>query len=170
MGTCNGSCKLDANAMINCGAMVNCRGGCSVAYKAPKCEGSIMPGMCSASASCKASCQSSAEVQAMCTPPSANLECSASASSDVTALVATLKTNLPAILAGLQTQGKLALDAAAQVKATGVTVVQNVTSLGGKAFVCATAAADASVKATASVSVSFNASAMVSGSCGGPMM
>jgi hypothetical protein len=148
--------------------MVNCRGGCSVAYKAPKCEGKITPPACNASASCQASCQSSVEVQAMCTPPAATLECSASASSDVTALVNTVKTNLPAIIAGFQTQGKLALDAAAQVKTTGAAVVSNVTSLGGKALACATVGAEASVKASASVSVSVMASASVSGSCGGP--
>jgi hypothetical protein len=83
-------------------------------------------------------------------------------------LITAVQKDLPAIVAGFQTQGKLALDAAGQVKTTGVAVVQNVTSLGGKALVCATAAAQASVKATASVSVSVMASAKVSGSCGGP--
>jgi hypothetical protein len=167
-GTCSGSCKLDATAMINCGAMVNCKGGCSVAYKAPKCEGKITAPMCMASASCQASCQSSAEVQAMCTPPSAKLECSASASAQVTALVTTVQKNLPAILAGFQAQGQLALDAALQVKTTGVALAGNATSLTGKAFACAGVAAEASVKASASVSVSVMASASVSGSCGGP--
>jgi hypothetical protein len=154
--------------MVSCGAMVNCKGGCSVAYKAPKCEGKITPPMCMASASCKASCQSSAEVKATCTPPSATLECSASASADVTALVTTVQKNLPAIIAGFQTQGKLALDAAGQVATTGQAVVSSVTSLGGKALACAGAGLSASVKASASVNVSVMASASVSGSCGGP--
>jgi len=102
----------------------------------------------------------------MCTPPTASLECSASASAQITALVTTVQKNLPALLAGFQAQGQLAVDAAGQVKATGVTLVQNLTSLGGKAFACAGAAAQASVKASASVSVSVMASANVSGACG----
>ena len=154
--------------MVSCGAMVNCKGGCSVAYKAPKCEAKVTPPMCNASASCKASCQSNAEVKATCTPPAATLECSASASADVMAVITTVKTNLPAILAGFQTQGKLALDAALQVKTTGAAVISSVTSLGGKALACATVGAEASVKASASVNVSVMASASVSGSCGGP--
>lgn len=166
-GTCTGNCKLDANAMVMCGANVNCRGGCSATYKAPKCEGKITPPSCMASASCKASCQSSAEVNASCTPPAASLECSASASADVTALVATVKKNLPAILAGFQTKGKLALDAALQVKTTGAALVSNATSLSGKALACATVGASASVKAAASVNVSVTASASVSGSASG---
>jgi hypothetical protein len=167
-GKCTGNCTLAANSTVMCGAMVNCKGGCSVAYTAPKCEAQITPPSCMASASCKASCQSNVEVNAMCTPPAASLECSATASSDVVALVKTVETNLPAILAGFETQGKLAYDAAKLVVQTGSAVVSSATSLGGKAIACATVGADASVKATASVKVSVTASASVSGSCGGP--
>jgi hypothetical protein len=106
----------------------------------------------------------------MCTPPSASLECNAGASADIMTLVGVVQTDMPAILAGFQTQGKLALDAAGQVVTTGKAVVSTVTSLGGKALACAAVGADASVKASASVSVSVNASASVSSSCGGPGM
>jgi len=167
-GTCTGSCKLDANAMVSCGAMVNCKGGCSVAYTAPKCEAKITPPDCMASASCKASCQSSAEVKAVCTPPAAELQCSASASADVTKLVASIEKNFPALLAAVQTKGKLAIDAAGQVGTTGSAVVNTVTSIGGKALACAAVGVQASVKASASVNVSVMASASVSGSAGGP--
>src|ERR1019366_8366336 len=98
---------------------------------APKCEGKITPPSCNASASCQASCQSSAEVSAMCTPPAATLECSASASSDVTKLIATIKTNLPAILQGFQTQGKLAVDAADSVNVSGMASASVSGSCGG---------------------------------------
>jgi len=167
-GTCTGSCTLDAKANVMCGANVSCKGGCTGTATAPKCEGKITPPSCNASASCQASCQSSAEVSAMCTPPAATLECSASASSDVTKLIATIKTNLPAILQGFQTEGKLAVDAAGSVVSTGSVVVSNVTNLGGKALACAGVAVSATAKASASVNVSVMASASVSGSCGGP--
>jgi hypothetical protein len=167
-GKCTGNCKLDAMANVNCGAMVNCKGGCSVMYTAPKCEGEITPPMCMADANCQASCKGHAEATAMCTPPTATLECSASATTDVQALITTVQKNLPTIVAAVQTQGALAVKAAGNVVTTGGAVVQSVGSLTGKAAICATTAATASLKASASVNVSVMASASVSGSCGGP--
>jgi modification target Cys-rich repeat protein len=167
-GTCSGNCTLAANASINCGANVSCKGGCSLMYTEPKCEGEIMPPSCMANASCQGSCQGDAEATAMCTPPAVTLECSANATSDAQALITTLQSNLPPILAAVQTQGPLALKAAGHVTATGSAVVQNVTTLGGKALACAEAAVTASATASLSISVSVMASAAVSGSCGGP--
>jgi hypothetical protein len=137
-------------------------------YTAPKCEGEIKQPMCMADANCQASCQGHAEATAHCDPPSATLECSASATTDVQALITTVGKNLPSIVAAVQTQGALAVKAAGHVVTTGTAVVQTAGSLGGKALLCATAAASASVKASASVNVSVMASASVSGSCGGP--
>jgi hypothetical protein len=168
-GTCTGNCKLDANAMVSCGAMVNCKGGCSVMYTAPKCEGEIKPPMCNADANCQASCQGHAEATATCTKPTVTLECDGTATADITKLIATLQTNLPAIVAAVQTQGPLAVKAVGHVFATGSAVVSSAGSIGGKALACATAAASASVKAQASISVSVSASASVSGAAGGPM-
>jgi hypothetical protein len=169
-GTCTGNCKLDATATGDCGASVNCKGGCSVMYTAPKCEGTVKPPMCNADVNCQASCQSHAEATAVCTPPVATLECSvgASASADVTALITTVQTNMPAIVEAVETEGPIAVKAAGRVATTGAAVVQSVTSLGGKAFACAGAALQASAKASASINVSVSVSASVSGSCGGP--
>jgi hypothetical protein len=169
-GSCTGNCKLDANASINCGANVSCKGGCSVMYTAPKCEGDVKPPMCTSDVNCQGSCQAHAEATAMCTPPSAKLECSASAmgSADIQKLVATVQTNLPALIEAIQTQGQIAIKAGEAVAATGGAVVQSAGSLGVKAVACATAAVQASVQASASVNVSVMASANVSGSCGGP--
>ncbi len=104
-GSCSGSCKLDANAMVSCGANVNCKGGCSVAYTAPKCEGEIKPAKCSSDVNCQGSCQGHANLTAMCTPPTVELECSASADASVTALVTTVQTNFPALLAAIRCRG-----------------------------------------------------------------
>ena len=84
------------------------------------------------------------------------------------AVITTVKTNLPAILAGFQAQGQLALQAAGQVKDTGVALVGDAANLAGKAIACAGVAAKASASAAVSVNVSVMASASVSGSCGGP--
>jgi hypothetical protein len=163
-GTCSGSCKLDATAMVNCGANVNCTGGCSVAYTAPQCEGKLTPPMCNIDANCEASCQSQAEFQAMCTPPQVALQCTGMVTTQITALVMTLQNHLPAIFLAAKTQGQLALDAAQLTAKAGANVVGNVGSLGGKAIACATVAAKAAVSASASVNVSVMASASVSGS------
>lgn len=167
-GTCDGQCTLAATAQINCGAKVNCRGGCTVAYKAPECETTVTPPSCKVSQTCQASCTSNVEAKAKCTPPGASLECNGTVSADVQAVVDTVKKNMPAIIQLVQTQGKLVLDAANQVVTTGKVVADQVTSLGGKAIACAGKAVQADADASASLNVSVQASASVSGSCGGP--
>jgi hypothetical protein len=163
-GTCSGSCKLDANAMVNCGANVNCTGGCSVAYTAPQCEGKLSPPSCMIDANCESSCQSQAEFSAMCTPPTVALQCTGMVTTQITALVMTLQKNLPPIFLAAKTQGQLALDAANLTATAAGHVAGNLGSLSGKALACASVAAKAAVSATASVNVSVMASASVSGS------
>jgi hypothetical protein len=167
-GTCTGDCQLAAATQVNCGANVNCRGGCSVTYVAPECETTVTPPACNVSETCMASCKSQVEVTSKCTPPGASLECSAEVSADVQAVIDTVQKNMPAIVLLVNAQGALALDACNNVVTTGKVVVKNLTSLGGKAFACAGAAADADVSASASVNVTVTASSQVSGSCGGP--
>jgi len=232
-GTCTGDCTLAADTMVNCGASVNCRGGCSVTYTAPECETTVTPPVCNVSQACQSSCKSSAEVTSVCTPPGASLECTAMASATVTiaeealdaaveladsapvdaspldstvasldaslvsfdasldasldgsastldgsgtvavpanlqALIGTVKTHMPAIILLVNTQANLYLDATNEVTSTGTTVVDNVTSEGGKSLACATTAVSADVSASASMSISVQASSNVSGACGGP--
>jgi hypothetical protein len=226
-GTCTGDCTLATDTTINCGASVNCRGGCSVTYTAPECETTVTPPVCNVSQACQSSCKSNAEVTSVCTPPGASLECNASASVTVTAaeealdaaleladsspldaspappdstvassdaslasldapantadasgavavpanlqaLIGTVKTHMPAIILLVNTQANLFLDATNEVTTTGTTVVDNLTSQGGKALACATTAVSADVSASASMTVSVQASSNVSGACGGP--
>jgi hypothetical protein len=163
-GKCTGSCTLAAQSTIMCGASVNCRGGCSVAYTAPTCEGKLTPPMCQGDASCQGSCSGSAELTAMCTPPTVSLEVVGTASSDLMALVTTIQTNLPAIILAFKTQGPLAADGAQAVVTAAGQVGGELTSLTGKALACATVAVQATASASASVNVSVMASASVSGS------
>jgi hypothetical protein len=165
-GTCNSDCKLAASEMVNCGANVDCRGGCSVAYTAPKCETTVTPPSCKVSETCQASCKSNVEAKTVCTPPGVALECGASVSSDVQAVINTVQKNLPPIILWAQTEEKIVVDAANQVVSTGKVVAENVTSLGGKAVACAATAATACGNASQSVNVSFMASVSVSQSCG----
>jgi uncharacterized protein YabE (DUF348 family) len=84
------------------------------------------------------------------------------------ALIGTVKTHMPAIILLVNTQANLFLDATNEVTTTGTTVVDNLTSQGGKALACATTAVSADVSASASMTVSVQASSNVSGACGGP--
>jgi hypothetical protein len=167
-GTCTGQCMLAASSQINCGAKVDCRGGCSVAYKSPKCETTVTPPSCKVSKTCESSCTSDVEAKAECTPPGASLECNGTVSADLQAVVDTVKKNLPAVVLLVQTQGKLVLDAANQVVTTGQVVADQVTSLGGQSIACAGKALKVDADSSASLNVTVQASANVSGSCGGP--
>jgi hypothetical protein len=167
-GTCDADCTVSASAGVSCGASVNCKGGCSVAYTAPKCETTVTPPMCKVSENCQTSCQSEVEAKAVCTPPAVHLNCDASASADVKTVVTTVEKNLPAIILMVQTQGQIVADAANQVVSSGNALINDVGSLSGQALACAKTAATADATASASIKVSVNASANVSGSCGGP--
>jgi hypothetical protein len=89
-------------------------------------------------------------------------------SANLQALIGTVKTHMPAIILLVNTQANLYLDATNEVTSTGTTVVDNVTSEGGKSLACATTAVSADVSASASMSISVQASSNVSGACGGP--
>jgi hypothetical protein len=120
------------------------------------------------SQTCQSSCKSQVETTSTCEPAGVTLECNGSVTADVNTVVATVKTNLPPLVALVQAKGQLALDAANEVATTGKVVANNVTSLSGKAVACATSAVTADASAASSLNVSVNASASVSGSVGGP--
>jgi hypothetical protein len=166
-GTCTGDCKLMADETASCGANVDCKGGCSVAYTAPKCETTTTPPACKVSTTCQASCTSTVETQSVCTKPSVSLECNANASADVQAVVTTVKANMPSIILLAQAQGNLILDAAKQVGTTANAVSNDFGTIGGKALACAISAGKADVTAATSASASVNASVSVTGACSG---
>jgi hypothetical protein len=167
-GTCSGDCKIDANANVMCGGSVRCRGGCTTMGTLPKCETEVKPAMCTNDVNCQGACQAHAEASASCTPPSAALDCGIAATGDLQKLVATLQTNLPAILDVVQTRGPLAAKAGIHVADTGSAFVGAIGATSGKALVCATTAVGAAATASISINVTVMASASVSTSCGGP--
>jgi hypothetical protein len=89
------------------------------------------------------------------------LACQGSASAQITALVTTVQTNFPAIIAAIQTQGKLAVQAASNVVSAGA-------SLGVSDAASCVAQISGAASASASVSVTVNVSVSASGSVGGP--
>jgi hypothetical protein len=167
-GMCDGDCTVADTAQVSCGSKVHCRGGCTVALTSPECETTVTPPVCSVSKTCQSSCKSSVETTSSCEPAGVSLECNGTVTADVNAVVATVKKNLPPLVALVQVKGQLALDAANEVVTTGKVVADNVTTLSGKAVACAGTAVSADASAASSLNVSVNASASVSGSVGGP--
>jgi hypothetical protein len=162
-GTCTGNCKLDASAMVTCGAMASCRGGCTVAYKAPKCEGELKPPSCNIDAECEAGCSGQGTLTATCTPPKVTILAGADA-----ALAATLEANLPAIV-DVAAQGALVAKAAADVATAATSVVTEVADSAGCAVIYGVDFATklkGSVDASLTITVSVQATAGVVGAVG----
>ncbi|MCA9715050.1 MAG: hypothetical protein H6713_05380 [Myxococcales bacterium] len=175
-GTCNGKCEGQCtakDAQGNCTGECSgtCTGQCSATchakcegeWQAPRCEGEFKGPK--AEVDCRASCKASAEFKAQCTKPSLNIQTSGNAAA-LAKLSATLKANLPALLA---VQFKLAKQMAGDVKTLARLSGElkgELKGAGGKAIACVTGAATAIVSASASVKVSVEASASVSGKVG----
>jgi len=166
-GTCNGDCTITSSGGISCGAMATCRGGCTGTATAPTCEGKLTPPACMGNANCQGSCETSAEATATCTPPTVTLACDASVTG-VTTLSTLLQTNMPPLIAALQTQGPLVVTGLGQLATTGEAIAQNTGSLTGQAIACAATATSAAANASVSVNITVMASASVSTSAGGP--
>ena len=163
-GKCSGNCKLAADANISCGAEATCKGECSVAMTAPKCEAKLNPPSCNLDANCEAGCQGQASAKVECSEPKIVVTGSANV-----AFAATLEANLPAVFAVLA-QGKVVASAAGDVVAKVPDVVAAVAgSVSCVASFGASFAADlqASAAASVSVNVSVSASAKTSGSASG---
>jgi hypothetical protein len=164
-GTCTGNCTLDATANVNCGASVSCKGGCSVAYTAPKCEAALDPPSCNGDASCQASCGARALLDAQCASPTVDVLVTGNAMS-VAALKATLEANLPTLWLFSRTDGPLAVTGAGKLAATGSAAVSAAAGKGSKTVACVGVAASTVASASAGVSVSVGASASVLASAG----
>ncbi len=165
-GTCSGDCKIDANAMVMCGAQATCLGGCSVMVTNPTCEGQLNPPSCqNLDAECETACSGQGTIQATCTAPTVTI---AGVGADAT-LVTTLQKNLPDVLA-VALQAGLVVKAASQVSTTAQNVVTEVANSAGCDLVFGASFATkvtASVAASASITVSVMASAGVVMSVGG---
>lgn len=163
-GTCNGNCKLDADAMVMCGAMATCRGGCSVAYKEPTCEGTLTPPSCDIDAECEAGCSGQGTLTATCTPPTVSVLVSGDA-----ALAKTLEANFPAIIQ-VAAQGALVAKAAADVSTAAQNVIGELSGSPGCAVIYGASFVTklkGSIDASVSITVSVKATGVVVTAVGG---
>jgi hypothetical protein len=155
VGECKGTCKGSCDA--------TCHAKCEGTWKAPRCETEVQPG--SAKAECAASCDSSAKVRASCQPPKLAIDGAAQAAAMQT-LVASLRTNLPALI---QAQVRLGQQLGGDIQAVvgaSKRLQGRLDGAGNKAVACVSAAASGLVSATAKINVSVKASASVSAKAG----
>jgi hypothetical protein len=174
-GKCEGSCQLKASAECK----GTCSGKCSVAFKAPKCSGTVEPPK--VSAECKASCNAKVSGKLECTPAHVALKIDGAADVAVaTKYKAALEKNLPAVLKIAIGMKDRAEGVAASVKGVvdGAEGTVKAASGGGPMMAAALTAcvaapfkgaidAAASIKASVNVSVDVKASASASGSASG---
>lgn len=150
-GTCKGTCSAD------------CHGNCSVEFQEPKCDIAVQAP--SASGHCEGSCKAHADLTAQCTPPSVQIQASVE-TGEIGKLVATLRANLPALIAVEVAYGqRIAGDVQILVQA-GAELPRAFGHITGHAGACVAAAANAVLSAQASIHVSVQASASVSGKVG----
>ena len=164
-GKCSGECKIEGDAGLNCGANVRCKGQCQGTYSEPKCETTFTPPKCVVDASCIAACSAQVDAKAVCDPPSVDLLCDATVNADVGKLVATIRANLPTVIAAAQTQGKLVLAAATRLKVAGETVAKRAGDLNAKSAACAAGGAKVAVEAAASLNVTVQGGGEVVETC-----
>lgn len=68
-GTCEGTCDGDPNqAVPECGAGAQCRGGCAGDYTSPVCHGLLTPNRCDLDAACAEDCVSIGNLGVACEP------------------------------------------------------------------------------------------------------
>jgi hypothetical protein len=162
-GKCRGTCTAAADAKLQCEG--ECSGSCSVEIQAPKCNGTLKPpsAECQGSADCSGSCSASANAKAECTPGS--LEITAAGGLSVQAQ-ASLKTNLPKILAIFQARGKILVDTGTAVATLGVNVTGKAPGFSAKAALCVVPAVEAIAEAATNAGASFEASGKIAGAIG----
>lgn len=160
-GMCEGSCRADVNGMCE----GRCTGECTVEFTEPRCEGGEVNVM--ADAECAASCEAEASVMAECTDPEVVVTLEGDVTGgDLDALAATLRDNLPPLLAALEKAEVLA-SASVELGNQVEGAIDAAGSASIEALDCLRQAFTVYGEAAASVEVSVSASASVSGTATG---
>jgi hypothetical protein len=159
-GSCTGSCESDVTGSCT----GECYGSCDATWMA-ECNGEadIM-----ANAECKAACETRANANAECDPPTVTIVgvvvADTAKKARIDALVATLKTNYPKILAA-QAKAQYSLVPATASFGTSLRAAStSLASVGVQAAACMGVAVDSVVEATSQVNASVSVSVMVSAS------
>lgn len=160
-GKCTGDCTILVQGGMHCGADVRCKGQCEGAYTEPQCEAVFVKPRCLVEPSCIAACSAGVSANALCEAPAVDLLGDASVNPDISKLMTTVRANLPALIAGAGTRGKLLLDAALRLRVAGETLAKDKDKLSARSSACALAGANLAAEATAHMSAVVRGSAEV---------
>src|SRR4029078_1603812 len=123
-GKCRGLCKVKADAGVQCGAGVRCKGGCEGHYTEPRCTPEFKPGPCHVDQPCLDSCSAKADAHQVCEPTRVELFADISVHADVKKLVDHCNAHLPDLFAGVEADAKVIVHAAERLAASGDAVVK----------------------------------------------
>ena len=164
-GKCKGECKVDADAGVECGANVRCKGGCEGTYTEPTCTTTFTPGPCHVDQTCLDGCVAKAEAHQVCDPTTVTLYADVSVHADVKKLVDTCNANLATLVAAAEVDGKVIVAAAGRLKTSGDAIVNGHASLNQASASCAAAAAKIDVDSSNRVMVATKDSQAVTDTC-----
>lgn len=114
-GQCQGSCDAKCEASPG-SAKVKCDGKCAGKFEPVSCKGGELKAQCKADAKCEANCKASAQAKASCEPPTISIV--ATGNTNVDALIATLKLNLPKLVAAIKGKGEIIVNGTADFAGT----------------------------------------------------
>jgi hypothetical protein len=166
-GKCKGLCKVEADAGIECGANVRCKGECEGKWTEPVCETKCIPPKCTVDTHCYDSCTTRVEAKTVCEPTRVELFCDGKVSVEVQKLQATINANLGPLLDVAEVRGKRVLVAANKLSATGEVVAKATGKMTVKSHACAAAGAKEAVAAATRIKVGVEGSASVAQACDG---
>ena len=160
-GECRGSCEVAKSAKVACTG--DCTGGCSIAVVAPKCKGELKEpeASCKGSAECSGSCRASANAKAECTEPSVEVRFSGASSVEADLAIASLRLNLPKIVAAAQGKVKLLAANAEELVTVTSSFAGKAKDLSVKAGLCAVPAGEALAQAGTNLTATVTASAKI---------
>ena len=163
VGECYGECEVSADAGVECGADVRCRGGCTGEIQAPTCATEYAPPSCDIDTACYQACATEAAKAAECDPTTVEIlvEAEGDVEADVSDVVDTLETNLPVLFRTVEAQGKLIKSASERMAMAGGGLADNVEHFNGKAVACVTESVSVLSESLATLDVSIEASLKV---------
>ncbi len=164
-GKCKGLCKVEAQAGIECGANVRCKGECEGKWTEPVCETKCIPPKCTVDTHCYDSCTTRVEAKTVCEPTRVELFCNGSVSVEVQKLQATLNANLGVLIDVGDVKGKQVLAAANKLSVTGEAVANVTGKMSVKSHACAVAGAKEAVTAVGRIKVGVEGSVRVVEAC-----
>lgn len=166
-GTFEGSCKGECKPPT-AGVKVECDAKCTAEAEPLKCEGGSFKGGCSVDAKCDANCDASVSAKAECTPPTLAITFSGSADvnaqAKISAVIDTLKVNLPAIIVVWKARGQAFVDLVGTISTSASGSISG--DLSTKATACLIPIGETLVASAGSIKATLSASASVGGAAG----